>query len=644
MASLPSTGSDLSAVPEALRGMIVQTDPENGTESTANLANHFDAFEDTLSSNVFGDSCKGSLRSPCPPLPLLRHSLQTPQNGHLRSDPAQSTPVTQANLKNFRQSPAGSAPDRESLQLKSGRHAVIVRPECLQSTDESVGIAISSQSSSLKTRVKAEWVANSSESDEGSLAGNSEPNHTLYAQPVDGAHPGASSSRHSSGSRSASPLNMSANGDNAEDRSGALCTPKSACTEDKADLGRIDCALEVVREYGLDLTAEEWHRQDNGDTSASKSLLPWERLDPRHSVIRLARNVTGYGFYFGATDSPYPAGSAEESPSGNAAPAEQRKVLSKEQPRDGDPDANEEAGTWVGSYARRFRFHSVVRRNAENKPPNEVSVAVLHSASSEKTYTLCGCLRYATGWRKYGRQAHATGPGNRKELRPRQLRQLKCENAPPFLGPQREEHKSRTTLVLDLDETLVHSSFRPVPVSAFAITVEVEGKPHTIHVCKRPGVDRFLEVVSRLYEVVIFTASLQTYADPLIDLLDPKGLCPYRLFRSSCSHWKGLWIKDLENLGRDLRRVILVDNSPSAYLLQPWNALPIKSWFFNMADRELDDLTSILAVMATVEDVPAVLKETVGPSCRERVLQQLRLLGEVEDERDEAEWFKYCPI
>ncbi|KYK69994.1 Dullard family phosphatase domain-containing protein, partial [Toxoplasma gondii TgCatPRC2] len=157
-------------------------------------------------------------------------------------------------------------------------------------------------------------------------------------------------------------------------------------------------------------------------------------------------------------------------------------------------------------------------------------------------------------------------------------------------------------------------------------------------------VDRFLEVVSRLYEVVIFTASLQTYADPLIDLLDPKGLCPYRLFRSSCSHWKGLWIKDLENLGRDLRRVILVDNSPSAYLLQPWNALPIKSWFFNMADRELDDLTSILAVMATVEDVPAVLKETVGPSCRERVLQQLRLLGEVEDERDEAEWFKYCPI
>eukprot|EP00923_Selenidium_pygospionis_P017249 GHVN01030305.1.p1 GENE.GHVN01030305.1~~GHVN01030305.1.p1 ORF type:complete len:355 (+),score=59.56 GHVN01030305.1:251-1315(+) len=105
----------------------------------------------------------------------------------------------------------------------------------------------------------------------------------------------------------------------------------------------------------------------------------------------------------------------------------------------------------------------------------------------------------------------------------------------PFLGPQAAEDVGKKTLVLDLDETLVHSCFRPVSISSFSIPVEIDGYIHRIYVCKRPWVDEFLATVAKKYEVVIFTASLRKYADPLIDRLDPSGNGKWRLFREACT-------------------------------------------------------------------------------------------------------------
>jgi len=77
-----------------------------------------------------------------------------------------------------------------------------------------------------------------------------------------------------------------------------------------------------------------------------------------------------------------------------------------------------------------------------------------------------------------------------------------------LLPPQRPEHKGRKTLVLDLDETLIHSSFQPVPSPDYIITIELEGVHYKVYVQKRPGVDEFLEAVASKFEVIIFTASL----------------------------------------------------------------------------------------------------------------------------------------
>mmetsp|Transcript_70269 Transcript_70269/g.227496 ORF Transcript_70269/g.227496 Transcript_70269/m.227496 type:complete len:286 (-) Transcript_70269:154-1011(-) len=181
----------------------------------------------------------------------------------------------------------------------------------------------------------------------------------------------------------------------------------------------------------------------------------------------------------------------------------------------------------------------------------------------------------------------------------------------PQLPPQSGDNMGRKTLVLDLDETLVHSSFRVVSSADIIITVELEGEQHSVFVRKRPGVDEFLSRVAQLYEVVVYTASMAKYANPLLDELDRDNVVTFRLFREACTRQTGGYVKDLSKLGRDLKDVIIIDNSPTCYALQPNNAIPIKTWRDDTSDRELLDLIPILYSLADVENIPMVLKQIV---------------------------------
>lgn len=128
----------------------------------------------------------------------------------------------------------------------------------------------------------------------------------------------------------------------------------------------------------------------------------------------------------------------------------------------------------------------------------------------------------------------------------------------PLLLPQEGLDIGKNTLVLDLDETLIHSTFTEIQ-SDIKLKIQVENQDFQVFVLKRPGVDEFLEKCYESFEVVVFTASLSNYANPLLDLLDPERKISHRLFRESCSEENGFHIKDLARLGRDLRRVVIVD-------------------------------------------------------------------------------------
>eukprot|EP01026_Neomeris_dumetosa_P044008 TRINITY_DN36987_c2_g1_i2.p1 TRINITY_DN36987_c2_g1~~TRINITY_DN36987_c2_g1_i2.p1 ORF type:complete len:333 (-),score=38.46 TRINITY_DN36987_c2_g1_i2:115-1113(-) len=172
-----------------------------------------------------------------------------------------------------------------------------------------------------------------------------------------------------------------------------------------------------------------------------------------------------------------------------------------------------------------------------------------------------------------------------------------------LIGPVREEDKNKKTLVLDLDETLVHSSFQPLDNADYIIPVEVEGVNTDVYVLRRPHLDHFLEEVCQRFEVVVFTASLSKYADPLLDLLDERKMVRWRLFRESCVNYQGAYVKDLARLGRELRNVLIVDNSPNSYIFQPENAIPILAFIDDTRDQALLELLSLLVDLQPCYDV-----------------------------------------
>ena len=171
---------------------------------------------------------------------------------------------------------------------------------------------------------------------------------------------------------------------------------------------------------------------------------------------------------------------------------------------------------------------------------------------------------------------------------------------------------SKKTLVLDLDETLVHSQFVPFSIKSDVILkIDIDDHIYDIHVLIRPGVEEFIQKMSELYEIVIFTASVSKYADPLLDIIDKDHVCACRLFREHCCMVGITYIKDLQKLGRNLKDTIIVDNSPISYSYNYENGIPILTWFNNKSDRELYNLIPILEFLSNVDDVRDYIKQIV---------------------------------
>ena len=180
-----------------------------------------------------------------------------------------------------------------------------------------------------------------------------------------------------------------------------------------------------------------------------------------------------------------------------------------------------------------------------------------------------------------------------------------------------EKNSNKKTLVLDLDETLVHSigsvqsNPEDKPQSDFTIQVPQINSSHDVHVMVRPHVEEFLERMSKRYELVIFTASISKYANPLLNIVDKMGYVPFRLFREHCTLINTAFVKDLSLLGRDFKDIIILDNNPTAYSLNHYNGFPIKSWFDDKNDDELLKICPILEFLSYVPDVRDYIKKIV---------------------------------
>lgn len=185
--------------------------------------------------------------------------------------------------------------------------------------------------------------------------------------------------------------------------------------------------------------------------------------------------------------------------------------------------------------------------------------------------------------------------------------------------------KKKKTLVVDLDETLIHSISRGTTHnnSSQAHIVEVKlstsGISTLYYVYKRPHCDHFLSKVSKWYDIVIFTASMKEYADPVIDWLESTfpGKFSKRLYRSDCTLRDGVgYIKDLSvvyggnknSISVDrLNETIIIDNSPISYAMQVDNAIQVEGWISDPTDANLLNLIPLLEALRYTTDVRNIL-------------------------------------
>ena len=133
---------------------------------------------------------------------------------------------------------------------------------------------------------------------------------------------------------------------------------------------------------------------------------------------------------------------------------------------------------------------------------------------------------------------------------------------------------TKPTLVLDLDQTLLYSTFE-MP-RCYDFDIRVPGNPSAvIYVNLRPHIAQFISIIGMIYEIVVFTAAKKEYAQKVISEIDKSGRINHFLYRESCKIFNGKYIKDLSRLGRPLISIILIDDIPYSYKLQPRNGVHI---------------------------------------------------------------------
>ena len=129
----------------------------------------------------------------------------------------------------------------------------------------------------------------------------------------------------------------------------------------------------------------------------------------------------------------------------------------------------------------------------------------------------------------------------------------------------------------------------------------------------RPYTKKFLRELKKYYEIVIFTAGTKEYSDKILNLIESnENLIDYRLSRNHLfSNKDGNVYKDLSLLGRDLSKVIIIDDKIDNYSKQKNNGLPINIWTNDINDTSLNDLIPLLKkiVINEVDDVRNIIKK-----------------------------------
>ena len=197
------------------------------------------------------------------------------------------------------------------------------------------------------------------------------------------------------------------------------------------------------------------------------------------------------------------------------------------------------------------------------------------------------------------------------------------------------KNKIKSTLVLDLDETLVYVTdmknddlpIMQIPFEYYVYddselyikkNMKIQGYQNmekaTNYLIIRPGFNKFISEVKKYFdEIFIFTSSQYSYAEEIVKIIDKNKYISKIYSRKDCSFYNEVFYKDLNKIKKDLSNTIIIDNFPESYLLQHFNGLPIPSFMGDPNDNELIKLLPILEKLSKVKDVRNYIREIVNP-------------------------------
>eukprot|EP00746_Dinoflagellata_sp_MGD_P014434 gnl/MRDRNA2_/MRDRNA2_131626_c0_seq1.p1 gnl/MRDRNA2_/MRDRNA2_131626_c0~~gnl/MRDRNA2_/MRDRNA2_131626_c0_seq1.p1 ORF type:complete len:269 (-),score=36.43 gnl/MRDRNA2_/MRDRNA2_131626_c0_seq1:321-1127(-) len=188
----------------------------------------------------------------------------------------------------------------------------------------------------------------------------------------------------------------------------------------------------------------------------------------------------------------------------------------------------------------------------------------------------------------------------------------------------------RLSVVLDLDETLIHTHYQPQRPHDFQVLVPGRAAGSTVnaYVKKRPGVDAFLTWLhEEKFDLSLYTAGTSAYASAILKVLDPDRILGHRYCRDKCvkAPVPMVYWKDLQKVCKDLTRVVLVDNNPVCFHMQPDNGILIKDYFGDVDDIQSNDheLERIQKMLMKLADTPGDVRKILRKDLKQKDLRPL---------------------
>ena len=169
------------------------------------------------------------------------------------------------------------------------------------------------------------------------------------------------------------------------------------------------------------------------------------------------------------------------------------------------------------------------------------------------------------------------------------------------------------TVVLDMDETLIHAIELDPGIDYASCTFDIIvmfGDKQRYGVYARPMLQEFLSYCAKHFELILFTAATRAYAQQVVNAIDPHGHIKYRFYRDSCLDVNGILTKPVQNLGRQMDRIVLVDNSELCMLSCSDNGVVIPAFKGDPLDCDLNKLADLLTYLHGLKDVrPFLIKK-----------------------------------